>query len=134
MTPERRANRADTRASSALLLPELAASAADFALIFRLVRTRAQSAQIPPRSFVQQMRIHLGAEYRLRQVHLPDLLAFQIYDIHDRHKFSYFAFLAFFARRMKMYAPLRPGTEPRTSSKFSSLSTFTTFKFLAVRF
>src|SRR5713101_337019 len=42
-------------------------------------------------------------------------------------------FLAFFARRMKIYAPLGPGTEPRTNNKFSSLSTFTTFKFLAVK-
>src|SRR5437773_7204296 len=41
----------------------------------------------------------------------------------------YFAFLAL---RMKMYVPLGPGTDPRTSSRFSSVSTFTTFKFFAV--
>src|SRR5712664_490183 len=87
MAPERRTNRPDTRAASTLLLPKLAARAADFALVFRLVRARAQSAQIPARSFVQQMRIHLRAKYRVGELHLPDLLAIQIDYIHNRHNF-----------------------------------------------
>src|SRR6202022_2946045 len=58
MPPERRTNRANARAASSLLPPELAAGAADLALIFGLMRTRAQPAQIPARSFVQQVRIH----------------------------------------------------------------------------
>src|SRR5271166_2294036 len=36
------------------------------------------------------------------------------------------------ALRMKMYCPRGPGTEPRTNSRFSSLSTLMTFKFRAV--
>src|SRR5712672_3425636 len=85
MAPERRTNRPDTRAASTLLLPKLAACAADFALVFGLMRARAQSAQIPPRSFMQQVGIHLRAKYRVGELHLPDLLAIQIDDIHDRH-------------------------------------------------
>src|SRR5882762_6023653 len=131
VAPERRTNRADTRAAGAFLPPELAARAADFALVLGLVRARAQTAEIPARSFMQQVRIHLRAKYRVGELHLPDLLAIQIDYIHDRHN-RYFAFLAVFARRIKMYAPLGPGTEPRTSSRFSSVSTFTTFKFLEV--
>src|SRR4029077_13366018 len=133
MAPKRRADRAHARAASALLPPELAARAADFALVLGLVRARAQTAQIPARSFVQQMRIHLRGKYRVGELHLPDLLTIQIDYIHDRHN-RYFAFLAVFARRIKMYAPLGPGTEPRTSSRFSSVSTLTTFKFLDVWF
>src|SRR5450755_3765533 len=41
-------------------------------------------------------------------------------------------YLAFLTLRIKMYVPLGPGTEPLTSRRFSSLSTFTTFKFFAV--
>src|SRR6516164_661840 len=45
----------------------------------------------------------------------------------------YFAFFAaFLALWMKMYVPLGPGTEPRTNSRFSSVSTLITFKFFAV--
>src|SRR5713226_10519810 len=90
MAPERRTNRANARAASTLLLPKLAACAADFALVFRLVRARAQSAQIPARSFVQQVRIHLRAKYRVGELHLPDLLAIQIDYIHDRHNLDSF--------------------------------------------
>src|SRR6267154_6771370 len=64
--------------------------AADFALVFGLVRARAQSAQIPARSFVQQMRIHLRAKYRVGKLHLTDLLAIQIDYIHDRHNLDSF--------------------------------------------
>src|SRR6266478_2579733 len=134
MAPERRTNRTDARAAGALLPPELAARAADFAFVLGLVRARAQTAQIPARSFVQQVRIHFRAKHCVGELHLPDLLAIQIDDVHDRHNFPYFAFLAVLARRIKMYAPLGPGTEPRTNSRFSSLSTFTTFKFLDVWF
>src|SRR6267378_6584364 len=147
MTPERRPDRADARAPCTLLLPELAARAADFALFLDLVRAPAQSPQIPPRSFVQQVLIHLRAKDRVRQFDLADLLATQIDYVHDRHNlFSFFTlseakcrsalnvltYFAFFALRMKMYVPLGPGTDPRTSSRFSSVSTFTTFKFFAV--
>src|SRR6266446_9984887 len=147
MTPERRTDRADARASRTLLLPELAARAAHFALFLDLVRAPAQSPQIPPRGFVQQVLIHLRAKDRVRQFDLADLLATQIDYVHDRHNlFSFFTlseakcrsalnvltYFAFFALRMKMYVPLGPGTDPRTSSRFSSVSTFTTFKFLAV--
>src|SRR5213078_313377 len=93
---------------------------------------------IPPRSFVQQVLIHLRAKDRFRQFHLADLLAIQIDDVHYRHDLSSFfksqTYFALFVLRMKMYCPLGPGTEPRTSSRFSSVSTFTTFKFLAVTF
>src|SRR5271156_4375904 len=41
----------------------------------------------------------------------------------------YFAFLAL---RIKMYAPVGPGTAPRTSIKFSSVSILITFKFFEV--
>src|ERR1700674_571926 len=138
MAPEGRPDRADARAARALLLPKLAARAAHFALVLGLVRAPAQSAQIPPRSFVQQVLIHLRAKDCICQFYLADFLAFQIDYIHDRHNLFSFsvqnllAYFAFLALRMKMYVPLGPGTDPRTNSRFSSLSTFTTFKFLAV--
>src|SRR6202158_2647039 len=138
MAPERRADRAHTRAARALLLPELAARATDFALFLDLVRAPAQSAQVPPRSLVQQVLIDLRAKDRVRQFHLTDFLAIQVNYVDDRHNLFSFSvqnlltYFAFLALRMKMYVPLGPGTDPRTSSRFSSVSTFTTFKFLAV--
>src|SRR5260370_2818397 len=134
MAPERRTNRADARAAGALLPPELAARAADFAFVLGLVRARAQTAQIPARSFVQQVRIHFRAKHCVGELHLPDLLAIQIDDVHDRHNFPYFAFLAVLARRIKKYPPLAPGPEPRTQNHFLSLFTFTAFTFLDVWF
>src|SRR5262249_50767206 len=47
MAPERRADRADTRPAGALLSPELAARAADFALVLRLVGACAKAVAIP---------------------------------------------------------------------------------------
>src|SRR6266404_5217456 len=91
MTPKRRANRAYARAPRALLLPELAACAADFALFLDLVRTPAQSAQVPSRSFMQQVLVDLRAKDRVRQLHLPDFLAIQVDYVDDRHNlFSLF--------------------------------------------
>src|SRR6266851_3055389 len=136
MTPERRPDRAHARAARALLLPELAARAAHFALVLGLVRAATQPAQVPSRSFVQQVLVDLGAENRVRQLHLTDFLAIQIDYVDDRHNLFSFSnlltYFAFLALRMKMYVPLGPGTDPRTSSRFSSVSTFTTFKFFAV--
>src|SRR2546428_4576465 len=85
VAPERRADRAHTRAARALLLPELAARAAHFALFLDLVRASAQSAEIPPRSFMQQVLIDLRAKDRVRQLHLTDFLAIQIDYVDDRH-------------------------------------------------
>src|SRR2546430_12304388 len=62
MTPERRADRAHTRAARTLLLPEFAARAADFALVLGLVRAAPQPAQVPSRSFVQQVLVDLRAK------------------------------------------------------------------------
>src|SRR5260370_15582939 len=91
MAPERGANRAHTRAARALLLPKFAARAADFALFLDLVRTPAQSAQVPTRSFMQQVLVDLRAKDRVRQLHLSDLLAIQVDYIDDRHNlFSLF--------------------------------------------
>src|SRR5882762_6273421 len=138
MAPERRPDRADARAPCALLLPELAARAADFALFLDLVRAPAKSAQVPPRSLVQQVLVDLRAKDRVRQLHLTDFLAIQVNYVDDRHNLFSFSvqnlltYFAFLALRMKMYVPLGPGTDPRTSSRFSSVSTFTTFKFFAV--
>src|SRR2546428_8662729 len=84
VAPERRADRAHTRAARALLLPELAARAADFALVLGLVGTAAQPAQVPPRSFMQQVLIDLRAKDRVRQLHLTDFLAIQIDYVDDR--------------------------------------------------
>src|ERR1700733_1026964 len=78
MAPERRPNRADARAAGALLPPKLAASAANFTLIFGLMGAAANLAHVPARSFVQQVRIHLGAKHGVGEVHLPDLFATQI--------------------------------------------------------
>src|SRR6266404_5022935 len=91
MTPERRPDRADAGASRTLLFPELATRATYFALFLDLVRAPAQSPQIPPRGFVQQVLIHLRAKDRVRQFDLADFLATQIDYIHDRHNlFSFF--------------------------------------------
>jgi hypothetical protein len=76
------------------LPPELAACAADFALILGLGRAAAQPREIPPRSFVQQVTIHLGAEDRVRQFYLTDFLAIQIDYIHYWHVRFSLVFLA----------------------------------------
>src|SRR5229473_1988931 len=91
MAPEGRADRTDTRAARALLLPELAARAAHFALVLGLVRAAAQSAQVPPRSFVQQVLVDLRAKNRVRQLHLTDFLAIQIDYVDDRHNLFSFS-------------------------------------------
>src|SRR6202040_1457000 len=62
MAPEWRADGAHARAPSALLLPQLAARATDFTLVLGLVRTSAQPAQIPARSLMQKVLIHLDAK------------------------------------------------------------------------
>ena len=54
----RRADRSDARAARALLPPQLAARARNFAAAFGLVRSRALTRQIPAHRFVQQVRIH----------------------------------------------------------------------------
>src|SRR4029077_15543931 len=91
MAPEGRTNGADARAAGSFLPPELAPRAADFTLVLGLMRARAQTAQIPARSFMQQVRIHLGAKYGVGELHLPDLLAIQIDYIHDRHNLVSFS-------------------------------------------
>src|SRR5437773_11928922 len=53
MAPQRRPDRADTRAAGALLLPELAASARHFALFLDLVSAPAEPVQVSTGSFVQ---------------------------------------------------------------------------------
>src|SRR6266852_2778446 len=91
MPPQRRADRADARASRALLLPELAARAAHFALFLGLGGASPQAVEIPPRSFMQQVLVDFGAEDRVCQFYLADLLAIQINYIHDRHNFVSFS-------------------------------------------
>src|SRR5262249_44248118 len=91
VAPQRRTYRTDTRAARAFLLPELAACAAHFALLFHFVRAAAKSSEIPARRFVQQVLIHLCTEDRVGQLDLPDFLAFQIDDIYDRHFSSSFS-------------------------------------------
>src|SRR5262249_16826794 len=85
--------------------------------------------------------IDLGSEYGIGQFDFADFLSVQIDYIHDWHNFDSFsnsrnlggsAYFALCDLRMKMYCPLGPGTDPRTSSRFSSVSTLITFKFLAV--
>src|SRR5712672_4847529 len=91
MAPQGRPDRTHSRTPCALLLPELAACAADLALVLGLVRTAAQPAQMPPRSFVQQVLVDFRAKNRVRQLHLTDFLAIQIDYVDDRHNlFSFF--------------------------------------------
>src|SRR5215813_3936871 len=87
MTPQRRPDRADASAARALLLPELAACAAHFALFLHFVRAAAKSSEIPARRFVQKVFVYLRGEDRVGKLNLPDFLAIQIYDIYDRHFF-----------------------------------------------
>src|ERR1700687_1565757 len=134
MAPKRRPDGANTSAASAFLPPKFAACAADLALVLGLVSAGALAVQIPSRRFMQQIAIHLRAKDRVRQFELADLLALQIHYVDYRHNslpynFGYFALRAL---RIKMYEPCGPGTEPRTSSRFSSVSTCTTLRFLAV--
>src|SRR5260221_6707256 len=89
MAPQRRPDGADTCAARALLLPELAACAAHFALFLHFLRTAAKSSEIPSRRFMQKMMIDLCAEDRVGQLDLTDFLAFQIDDIYDRHCSSF---------------------------------------------
>jgi hypothetical protein len=91
MAPERRANRANTRATRTLLPPELPASAAHFALVFRLGGTAAQSAKIPAGSFVQQVFVYFDTKDRVGQIYLTNCLAIQIDYIYDRHNFVSFS-------------------------------------------
>src|SRR5256885_12906277 len=91
------------------------------------------------------MRIDLRAKYRVRQLDFADFLSVQIDYIHDWHNLvslsvfrssrfvpSLPCYLALRAFLIKMYCPAGPGTDPRTSSRFSSVSTLITFKFFAV--
>src|SRR5579864_4917364 len=98
MTPQRRPDRTDTRTARALLPPQLAAGSGHFALFLHLVRTAAQARQIPPRSFMQQVRIHLGAEYGVRQLDFADFLSVQIDYIHDWHNLVSFVIRSGFVR------------------------------------
>jgi len=85
MTPERRTNGADAPARPVPFCRQsLRPAPLNFALVLGLVRARAQTAQIPARSFMQQVRIHFGANTRVGELHLPDLLAIQIDYVHDR--------------------------------------------------
>src|SRR5579862_5304754 len=90
MAPQGRTNRAYTRATGALLPPQLATGAADFALVFRLVGAGANFALIPARRFVQQVRIHLRAKNRVGELHFAHFLATQIDYVHNRHDFLSF--------------------------------------------
>src|SRR6266436_1758201 len=85
MPPQRRPDGANACLASALLLPELAAGTGNFALFFYLVRAPAEPVQVPAGSFVQQMRIHFRAKYRVRQLNFADFLSIQIDYIHDWH-------------------------------------------------
>src|SRR5438309_2306122 len=110
MTPERRPDRADARAARTLLLPKLAACAADFALFLDFVRACTQSTQVPARSFVQQVLVDFRAKNRVRQLHLTDFLAIQVHYIDDRHNFfSFFsALLRFLGLADKNVRSARP--------------------------
>src|SRR5262249_18458690 len=90
VAPQRRPDRAHTRAARSLLPPQLAARTGNFALVLGLVRTRTQACEIPPRSFVQQVRIDLGAEYGVGQLDFADFLSVQIDYIHDWHNLDSF--------------------------------------------
>src|SRR5882672_1240272 len=141
LAPDRAANRSHACAARALLLPQFSARPGHFAATLGLVRPRALRRLIPAHRFVEQVWVHLRPKHRVGQVHLTDVLAFEILDVHYRHcrrvlyyvtttlLLRYFDFRAF---RMRIYVPTGPGTEPYTRSKFSSVSTFTTRRFFAV--
>ncbi len=88
MPPQRRTDRAHTRAAGAFLPPQLAPRAAHFALVLGLVGARADFALIPARRFVQQVRIYLRAKNRVGKLHLAHFLAIQIDYVNDRHNFA----------------------------------------------
>src|SRR5258708_8445246 len=109
MPPQRRPDGANACLASALLLPELAAGTGNFALFFYLVRAPAEPVQVPAGSFVQQMRIHLRAKYRLRQLDFADFLSIQIDYIHDWHNL---VSLSVFRKSCDKNRYLRPLTWP----------------------
>src|SRR5277367_598644 len=106
MAPQRRSNRANARAARALLPPQLAASAAHFALVLGFVGARANLALIPARRLVQQMRIHLRAKNRVGELHFAHFLATQIDYVHDRHNFASFSKLDKVLLRFLLFARL----------------------------
>ena len=61
------------------------ARAGHFAAALGLVRSGALRRLIPAHRFVQQVRIDLRAKHGVGQVHLADVLAFEILDVYNRH-------------------------------------------------
>ena len=86
VAPERRTNRADSRSSRSFLLPKLLARAAHFALIFRLVRSRAFAGEVMAHRFVQQVLIHLHRKHVVGEFNLADFLAFEIFYVRNGHR------------------------------------------------
>src|SRR6185437_7571999 len=85
VAPERRTDGADSRAARSLLLPKLPARAAYFALVFRLVRSRAPASQMVPHRLVQKVLVDLGREHIVGQIDRADFLAFKIFYVHNGH-------------------------------------------------
>ncbi len=102
VAPERRTNRADARAARALLLPELSARAADFALVLRLVRSRALSRQIVAHGFVQQVLVHLAPKTHRRPAQPCRPSCLRDFSRPQLASSSLFVYRAFLALRIKM--------------------------------
>src|SRR5215469_4668706 len=129
MTPQRRPNRSNTRPPCPLLLPQLPACAAHFALLLGLVRSRPLSRQIVPHRFMQQVRIHPRRENIVGQLQLPHRLPAQIRYIYDGHIRLVISSLSLFLR--KCTRPSDPALRraqkanfrPHRSSQLSNSST-----------
>ncbi len=89
--------------------------------------------QIIPHRFVQQVRVHPRAKYVVGQFHLADVLPSRFFTsttgIVVSRRFLKLRFTTTSALANENVAAGRPGTAPRTSSRFSSASIFTTRKF-----
>jgi hypothetical protein len=139
LAPDRRTDRAHARPPSALLPPQFAARAGNFAAALGLVRSGALSGQIPAHRSCSRYWIHRSAAKPASAsstwpTFLPSRFRTSTTAMSSRPlpancSADRRAYLRAWPCDQEIASP-RPGTAPRTSKRFSSLSTLTTRRFL----
>src|SRR3989338_7034582 len=120
--PNRRANRTMSGASKAFLAPRLTATTAYFAAILGVRPWPARHRALAIIKLFYQRPIPPKTENTIKEVRRTNLFSFCIVGV----------YFHIYTLRISTTLPLLPGTAPSTASKFSSESTFATFKFRTV--
>src|SRR4030095_6339228 len=139
--PQRCARRPDLRTAGALLLVGLLAAAADEGAVLGLVGATAFRRVLPHDRFPHEVGLDRAREHGVAQVDRPDLLVLAIHYIECHGYFlPFFGFSACgfgsgfraTARRITTTPSGAPGTAPRNTSRWFSMSTLTTRRFRVV--